>query len=178
MHAIDLPTATSPPADGTAGTLVGRAWLPGEGPAMVVVNQDSVFDIGRTAPTCAGLLNKPDPAAIVAAAPLDGRIGDIEAVLADSAAHRRDPADLVTHAIGPTRQYRDGFVLFLGTMSAPVEDRDTAGQGFTHKQSDIVTIASPKLGALVNRIGRGDWIPSWEFGALAPTRNLGGRSLP
>ncbi len=43
-------------------------------------------------------------------------------------------------------------MLFLGTMFAPVEDRDAPGQGFTHKTGDIVTIAAPKLGALVNRI--------------------------
>jgi fumarylacetoacetate (FAA) hydrolase family protein len=89
----------------------------------------------------------------------------------------RDPADIVAQAIGPTHQYPDGLVLFLGTMFAPVEDRDTPGQGFTHKEGDIVTIASPKLGALVNRVGRSDKIPPWEFGALALMRNLAQRGL-
>ena len=42
--------------------------------------------------------------------------------------------------------YPDGAVLFLGTMFAPVEDRDAPGKGFTHKTGDIVTIAAPKLG--------------------------------
>ena len=32
-------------------------------------------------------------------------------------------------------------MLFLGTMFAPVEDRDAPGKGFTHKTGDIVTIA-------------------------------------
>ena len=41
--------------------------------------------------------------------------------------------------IGPHHQYPDGAVLFLGTMFAPVEDRDAPGQGFTHKIGDIVT---------------------------------------
>ncbi len=41
-------------------------------------------------------------------------------------------------------QYPDGFVLFLGTMFAPVKDRDAPGQGFTHKGGDIVTIAAPE----------------------------------
>src|SRR4051794_41101256 len=391
MTTIDLSPATSLPEDGAAGTLIGRAWLPGEGPAVVVVHQDGVFDISRTAPTCAGLLNEPDPMAIVAAAPRDRRIGDIAAILANSAADARDPAkpfllapidlqsvkaagvtfvrsllervveeqargdparaarvrdslaaeiggdlasvrpgspeaarlkaalqqrglwsqylevgigpdveiftkcqplasvgtgadiglhpgsvwnnpepeivlavnaagrivgaslgndvnlrdfegrsalllgnakdnngssaigpflrlfddtfslddvrsadvalevrgsegyvlngvssiamisrdpaDLVGQAIGPTHQYPDGFVLFLGTMFAPIEDRDEPGQGFTHKQGDIVTISSPKLGALVNRVGRSDQIPPWEFGVLALMRNLAGRGL-
>lgn len=398
---LSLDPAKALPSDGTAGTLLGRAWLPGEGPAIVVLHEDGIFDISRTAPTCAGLLNEPDPAAIVAAAPRDRRIGDIAAVLANSAADSRDPsrpfllapidlqavkaagvtfvrsllervveeqargdkaravqvrdslaaeiggdlaavrpgspeaarlkaalqqrgmwsqylevgigpdaeiftkcqpmasvgtgadiglhpgsvwnnpepeivlavnaagrivgatlgndvnlrdfegrsalllgkakdnngscaigpflrlfddtfslddvrhaevalevrgpedympggyvpggyvlhgssamsqisrdpADLVAHAIGPTHQYPDGFVLFLGTMFAPIEDRDAPGQGFTHKQGDIVTIASPKLGALVNRIGYSDRIPPWEFGTLALMRNLARRGL-
>ena len=34
-------------------------------------------------------------------------------------------------------RYPDGAVLFLGTMFAPVKDRDTVGGGFTHKDTDI-----------------------------------------
>ncbi len=62
----------------------------------------------------------------------------------------RDPADLVAQTIGPHHRYPDGFVLYLGTMFAPVDDRDVAGRGFTHKTGDVVTIATPELGALVN----------------------------
>jgi fumarylacetoacetate (FAA) hydrolase family protein len=43
-------------------------------------------------------------------------------------------------------------------MFAPVEDRDAPGQGFTHKEGDIVTISSPKRGALAlmrNLVQRG-----------------------
>lgn len=379
------------PEDGCAGTLVGRAWLPGEGPAVVLVREDGVFDISRTAPTVAGLLNEPDAALIATAAPRDQRIGDASEIVANSdavacdqsrpwfiapvdlqaikaggvtfarsllervveeqahgdparaaamraslhaeiggdlaqvkpgspAAERlkaalqqrglwsqylevgigpdaeiftkcqpmasvgfgaeiglhprsvwnnpepevalavnaggvvagatlgndvnlrdfegrsalllgkakdntgscalgpflrlfdrtfslddvrraevalevrgpegyvmnggsrmsqisRDPAELAAQAIGPTHQYPDGFVLFLGTMFAPIEDRDAPGQGFTHKLGDVVTISSPKLGALVNRVGYSDQIPPWEFGALALMRNLAGRGL-
>jgi fumarylacetoacetate (FAA) hydrolase family protein len=60
-------------------------------------------------------------------------------------------------------------------MFAPIDDRGAPGQGFTHKTGDIVTVSSPKLGALVNRVGRSDKIPPWEFGALALMRNLAGR---
>ena len=58
----------------------------------------------------------------------------------------RDPSDLVAQTIGRDHQYPDGFALFLGTMFAPVKDRDTPGQGFTHKRDDIVTISAPQLG--------------------------------
>ena len=379
------------PADGCAGTLIGRVWLPGEGPAVVLLRNDGVFDISRAAPTVAGLLNEPDPLAVIAAAPRERRLGTVADILANSASDgrdpvrpwllapidlqavkaagvtfirsllervveeqargdparaaevrtslaaeiggdlasvqpgsaeadrlkaalqkrgmwsqylevgigpdveiftkcqpmasvgigagiglhpasvwnnpepeivlavnaagrivgatlgndvylrdfegrsalllgkakdnngssaigpflrlfddtfslddvrgaevalevrgpegyvlnghsslamiSRDPAEIVAQAIGPTHQYPDGFALFLGTMFAPIDDRDATGEGFTHKLGDIVTVASPKLGALVNRVGRSDQIPLWEFGALALMRNLADRGL-
>ena len=41
----------------------------------------------------------------------------------------RDPAELVEQAIGANHQYPDGFVLFLGTMFAPVEGSRCARRG-------------------------------------------------
>jgi fumarylacetoacetate (FAA) hydrolase family protein len=89
----------------------------------------------------------------------------------------RDPQDIVDQTVGATNQYPDGFVLFLGTMFAPTEDRGEQGAGFTHQVGDIVSIASPKLGALINRINTCDRVPRWEFGALALMRNLARRGL-
>jgi len=89
----------------------------------------------------------------------------------------RDPADLVAQAIGRQNQYPDGFVLFLGTMFAPTKDRGAAGSGFTHKIGDRVTIATPALGALVNRVQTSDTVPPWTFGTLALMRNLAERGL-
>src|SRR6195256_3887679 len=87
----------------------------------------------------------------------------------------RDPEDLVAQTIGPTHQYPDGFALFLGTMFAPIRDRDVAGEGFTHKRGDIVTIAAPKLGKLVNRMLPSDECEHWQFGLGAMMKNLAGR---
>ena len=89
----------------------------------------------------------------------------------------RDPADLVAQMVNAHHRYPDGAVLFLGTMFAPVEDRDTKGQGFTHKTGDIVTIAAPRLGALVNRIMPTDQCEPWTFGVAALMRNLAARGL-
>src|SRR3954453_6876089 len=89
----------------------------------------------------------------------------------------RDPEDLVAQMIGRHHQYPDGAVLFLGTMFAPIEDRDAPGQGFTHKYGDLVTIAAPKLGRLVNRMQRSDECEPWTFGAGALMRNLAARRL-
>ncbi len=89
----------------------------------------------------------------------------------------RDPADLVAQMVNAHHRYPDGAVLFLGTMFAPVEDRDVKGQGFTHKTGDIVTIAAPKLGALVNRIMPTDQCEPWIFGVADLMRNLARRGL-
>jgi len=89
----------------------------------------------------------------------------------------RDPLDLVGQAIGANHQYPDGFMLFLGTMFAPTQDRLAPGQGFTHVLGDIVTVATPKLGALVNRVNRSDRIAPWTFGARALAENLARRGL-
>ncbi len=89
----------------------------------------------------------------------------------------RDPADLVAQMVNAHHRYPDGAVLFLGTMFAPVKDRDFQGQGFTHKTNDIVTIAAPKLGRLVNRMRPTDRCEAWSFGAGALMRNLARRGL-
>ncbi|HEX3576416.1 MAG TPA: fumarylacetoacetate hydrolase family protein [Rhodopila sp.] len=89
----------------------------------------------------------------------------------------RDPADLVAGMVNAHHRYPDGAVLFLGTMFAPIQDRDAPGQGFTHKYGDIVTVAAPKLGRLVNRMMRSDECEAWTFGAGALMRNLAGRGL-
>jgi fumarylacetoacetate (FAA) hydrolase family protein len=89
----------------------------------------------------------------------------------------RDPEDLVAQMIGPHHQYPDGAVLFLGTMFAPVADRGAPGKGFTHAMGDIVTIAAPKLGALVNRMRSTDDCEPWTFGTGALMRNLARRGV-
>ena len=89
----------------------------------------------------------------------------------------RDPTDLVAQTIGSVHQYPDGFALFLGTMFAPVKDRDAPGQGFTHKRDDIVTIAAPQLGKLVNRMRASDDCEPWTFGIGALMKNLAQRKV-
>jgi fumarylacetoacetate (FAA) hydrolase family protein len=89
----------------------------------------------------------------------------------------RDPADLAAQMIGPHHRYPDGAVLYLGTMFAPVKDREAPGQGFTHREGDIVRIATPPLGALVNRVTTSDRAEPWSFGASHLMRNLARRGL-
>ncbi|WP_432728872.1 fumarylacetoacetate hydrolase family protein [Variovorax sp. W6] len=89
----------------------------------------------------------------------------------------RDPLDLVAQTVGKNHAYPDGFMLFLGTMFAPTQDRHGPGQGFTHVVGDRVRIAAPELGALVNRVVHADKAPMWTFGISALMRNLAARGL-
>lgn len=79
----------------------------------------------------------------------------------------RDPLDLVAQTYGSHHQYPDGFMLYLGTMFSPIKDRGEAGNGFTHQLGDRVTIASERLGALINTVDRSDCIAPWTFGVRA-----------
>ncbi|NCO87847.1 MAG: fumarylacetoacetate hydrolase family protein [Rhodobacterales bacterium] len=89
----------------------------------------------------------------------------------------RDPADLVAQTCGRHHQYPDGFMLYLGTLFAPVQDRDAPGQGFTHHPGDTVTIAAPALGALVNTVRLATEAAEWTFGTGALMTNLARRGL-
>ncbi len=88
----------------------------------------------------------------------------------------RDPVDLVAQTLS-AHQYPDGFMLFLGTLFAPIEDRDQPGSGFTHKLGDVVTIHSAWLGGLHNRVTHSETTAPWRFGLRAFIRNLSERGL-
>ncbi len=89
----------------------------------------------------------------------------------------RDPADLAGQTLNANHQYPDGFVLFLGTLFAPTEDRDHPGGGFTHKLGDQVTISSPLLGSLQNIVTHSSDARRWSFGVNALFQNLAARQL-
>ena len=89
----------------------------------------------------------------------------------------RDPADLTGQMLNEHHQYPDGAILFLGTLFAPIEDRDAPGKGFTHKMGDIVTVSSPELGALTNRMTSTGKAAPWTWGTSHLMRNLAKRGL-
>lgn len=93
----------------------------------------------------------------------------------------RDPLELVEQAMGAadcrTHQYPDGFMLYLGTMFAPTQDRHGPGQGFTHVLGDVVSVATPTLGALVNRVTHAQRAAPWNYGVNALMRDLARRGL-
>jgi fumarylacetoacetate (FAA) hydrolase family protein len=88
----------------------------------------------------------------------------------------RDPLDLIAQLFR-SHQYPDGAVLMLGTLFAPVIDRDEKGLGFTHKPGDIVEISAPELGTLVNEVQFCHDCASWTFGLRQLMANLAERHL-
>lgn len=89
----------------------------------------------------------------------------------------RDYTDLAQQMLNDNHQYPDGAVLYTGTLFAPIDDRDHPGEGFTHKIGDIVTITTPELGTLVNRMKRSNDCAPWRFGISDLMRNLSKRHL-
>ena len=89
----------------------------------------------------------------------------------------REPEELVSQTFGEHHQYPDGFMLYLGTMFAPTQDRGDVGGGFTHKVNDKVTISCDDLGVLVNQVKLTTECPKWLFGIGQLMKNLSDRNL-
>ncbi len=78
------------PQDGTAGALAGRVWRPDvEGPSVVAVRADGVYDISRHAPTMRDLAERTDAATIVKSGAGE-RIGALGEILANTPEVYRD----------------------------------------------------------------------------------------
>ena len=108
---------------------------------------------------------------------VEGEDGFLMTGESSMAAISRDPMDLAEQTLGACHQYPDGVFLMCGTMFAPTEDRGERGMGFTHRDGDVVTIAAPQLGRLVNRVDRADRIPPGTYGIAALFRDLSRRGL-
>ncbi|NLG77067.1 MAG: fumarylacetoacetate hydrolase family protein [Xanthomonadaceae bacterium] len=89
----------------------------------------------------------------------------------------RTPEELVAQTIGKHHRYPDGFALFLGTMFAPIVDRDAKGLGFTHKRNDVVRVSTEYLGTLENKVTTCEAAPPWTLGIADLMKNLAQRGL-
>ncbi len=87
---LSLSAATILPHDQTAGGLVGRVWLPAaSGPSVVAIRDSGVYDISAQYPTVSALAEQDNPAAALRAAE-GARIGDLNAIAANTPFEKRD----------------------------------------------------------------------------------------
>jgi fumarylacetoacetate (FAA) hydrolase family protein len=100
MAELSPDPASCLPDDGTAGTLIGRCWLPGTGagPAVVAVRSDGVFDLSARFATVSDLLDDAEPARAVKATP-GVRIGSLADILRNTTRAQRD--ERTPHLLAP-----------------------------------------------------------------------------
>jgi fumarylacetoacetate (FAA) hydrolase family protein len=84
---------------------------------------------------------------------------------------------LVAQTLHASHQYPDGFMLFLGTMFAPTQNRHGPGTGFTHAVGDVVRISTPLLGCLTNAVNTSDKVAPWTFGVRDLMQSLARRGV-
>ena len=84
MPMLDLREETTLPADGFAGALAARVWRPEvNGPSVVAIRDEGVFDISAAFPTMRDLCETPSPGQALRAA--EGpRLGALSEILAHS----------------------------------------------------------------------------------------------
>ncbi len=120
------------PADGYAGTLVGRALFPGvyPGPCVVVIREDGVHNISGTVPTMAELLNSKEP--IERAVKATGNcvyLGTVEELLANSTPETHDP--LKPYFLSP-----------IDLQAVKACDEDMSSHGVVSKAQTLSSIGS------------------------------------
>jgi len=100
MADIPIDISSCLPDDGTAGTLIGRCWVPGArpGPAVVAVRSEGVFDLSARFATVSDLLDEPEPARAAQASP-GQRLGGLADILRNTGCSERD--DRVPHLLAP-----------------------------------------------------------------------------
>ena len=90
---MKLDVASCLPQEPDRAMLVGRVFVAAlEGPVLVRVQADGIFDLSAVAATASQLFNRDDPVAAIRAAGMLPRLASTADVLANSAADRRNPA--------------------------------------------------------------------------------------
>ena len=99
MPTLDLREETTLPADGFAGALAARVWRPDvNGPSVVAVRDNGVFDVSAAFPTMRDLCESASPAEALRAA--EGpRLGALSDILANTPRDSRGPSS--PHLLAP-----------------------------------------------------------------------------
>jgi fumarylacetoacetate (FAA) hydrolase family protein len=122
-----IPAACLPEDDDRA-VLVGRVWQPSvEGPTLVCVRADGVYDLSSAAATSSQLLNLNGPLSAIRAAGSLPRIASLEAVLANSASDSQDPGAPWFLAPCDLQALKASGVTFVASMLERVIEEQARG---------------------------------------------------
>jgi fumarylacetoacetate (FAA) hydrolase family protein len=146
------------PVDADAATLIGRAWVPGRigGPSPVVIHDGKVFDLAKVIPTSSQLINSVDPVKLVRDALKSGwvkSVGAVDALLANSAADRRDPAKPYFLAPCDLQALRACGVTFVSSMLERVIEEHAKGD--YAKADEIRRAIGDEIGAEIRTVRPG-----------------------
>jgi fumarylacetoacetate (FAA) hydrolase family protein len=155
MH---LTAQTILPKDADAATLVGRAWVPGRdaGPSPVAIHNGRVYDLARAVPTSSQLVNAADPVRLVREA-LANRwtrtIGDVDELLDNSHAERRDPAQPYFLTPCDLQALRACGVTFVSSMLERVIEEHAKGDA--GKAEEVRAAIADEIGASIRTVKPG-----------------------
>ena len=150
MPTLDLQEGTTLPEDRYAGALAGRVWRPEvNGPSVVAVREEGVFDISAAFPTMRDLCEAPSPAEALRAA--EGlRIGALKDILAYSA--RESRAVEGPHLLAPIdlQAIKAAGVTFAQSLLERVIEERARGsrEGAARAREEIVRALGDDLSAL------------------------------
>ena len=183
------------PEDADSATLVGRAWIPGRngGPSPVAIHGGRVHNLARIAPTSSALLNKRNPAGLVRRAIAGGwtdAVGDIDTLLANTRAEKRDPRSPYLLTPCDLQALRACGVTFISSMLERVIEEHAKGDAKRAQQirraigeeigAEIgkVKPGSPRAARLKQSlIKRGLWSPYLEVG-IGPDAEVFNKAQP
>ena len=162
------------PADHERAILVGRAWVPGPiaGPSPVIVRGGLAHDVSRCYATTAALLDADDAVAAVHAALADPRtrpVGEVSAMLANSAAMTHDPARAAFLAPCDLQAVRACGVTFVASMLERVIEEHANGD--PARADDIRATLGREIGASLSSVRPGSE-EAQRVKALLVARNL------
>jgi len=150
MPTLSLTEATTLPDDRFAGALAGRVWRPDvEGPSVVAVREEGVFDVSAAFPTMRDLCEAPSPAEALRAA--EGpRIGALSDILAHTPRDSRASGSLRLIAPIDLQAIKAAGVTFAQSLLERVIEERARGsrEGAAKAREEIVSVLGDDLSAL------------------------------
>jgi fumarylacetoacetate (FAA) hydrolase family protein len=143
------------PVDGTAGTLIGRAFIPGDpgGPVPVLISGDDVCDLSSIAATVSDLLNGEDAVAAIKAAGDLPVVASLDDLAANSVAATRDASRPWLLAPVDLQAIKAAGVTFVKSMVERVIEEQA--QGDPTRANDIRDKIKAEVGSDLTSIEPG-----------------------